>query len=132
MEHQRESPIDFARRLRAQMTDAERLMWRQLRTHRFAGLKFRRQQPIGAYIVDFACFECHLVIEIDGGQHADALDYDRQRDRWLASQGFKVLRFWNNDVMGNLEGVLEMVLMQCVAVVAPSPLTPLPSRERGK
>ncbi len=73
------------------------------------GLKFRRQQPIGSYIVDFVCFSKMLVIEVDGGQHAEN-EKDKQRDAWLRGEGFKVLRFWNNEVLQNIEGVLETIL----------------------
>ena len=86
------------------------------------GIKFRRQAPIGAYIVDFVAFESHLVIEVDGGQHAeDEIDNDMRRDVWLSSQGFTVLRFWNNEVLQNLEGVLETIRVNCLRH---PPLTP--------
>jgi very-short-patch-repair endonuclease len=96
-----------ARKLRSRMTDAERLLWRNLRQEAF-GRKFRRQAPIGPYIVDFVCFEQSLVLEIDGGQHLES-DADRIRDGWLAGQGFRVLRFWNHEVLGNIDGVLRVV-----------------------
>ncbi len=86
------------------------------------GIKFRRQAPIGAYIVDFVAFESRLVIEVDGGQHAeDGKDNDMRRDAWLSSQGFTVLRFWNNEVLQNLEGVLETIGVSCLRH---PPLTP--------
>jgi very-short-patch-repair endonuclease len=87
------------------------------------GIKFRRQEPIGEYIVDFVAFEQRLVIEVDGGQHADQKEKDKdiQRDVWLGSQGFKVLRFWNNEVLQNLEGVLETIRVNCFRH---PPLTP--------
>ena len=106
----------FARKLRAAPTDAEVIVWRQLRAHRFAGHKFKRQQPIGNYIVDFVCFEAKLIVEVDGGQHNESAA-DKLRDAWLGSQGFVVLRFWNNDVLQNLEGVL----MRILETLAPSP-----------
>jgi very-short-patch-repair endonuclease len=84
-----------AKALRSNMTEAERRLWR---AHRFRGTKFKRQAMIGKYIVDFVCFEKNLVIEVDGGQHADN-ETDRLRTRWLENQGFRVLRFWNNDVL---------------------------------
>jgi very-short-patch-repair endonuclease len=90
------------------MTDAERKSWYAPRDRRFSGLKFRRQVPIGHYIVDFVCFEHRLVIEVDGGQHADSL-HDQRRDRWLAANNFRVLRFWNNEVLTNLEGVMTVL-----------------------
>ncbi|HWN44515.1 MAG TPA: DUF559 domain-containing protein [Thermoanaerobaculia bacterium] len=96
-----------ARDLRQNMTDAERRLWRELRGGSL-GARFRRQVPIGPYIVDFASFRQRLVIEIDGGQHlGDARD--EARDAWLAEQGFRVLRFWNHEVLKNPEGVLEVI-----------------------
>ena len=97
-----------ARALRQNMTDAERRLWRELRRGAL-GARFRRQVPIGSYIVDFACLQCRLVIELDGGQHLENPD-DRQRDTWLRSQGYRVLRFWNHDVLQNAEGVLTVIL----------------------
>lgn len=97
-----------ARQLRRDSTDAEKLVWRALRsglpTH-----KWRRQMPVGPYFVDFACFSERLVIELDGGQHAEAVDYDAARSLYLEAQGYKVVRFWNNDVLGNIDGVIEEV-----------------------
>jgi very-short-patch-repair endonuclease len=94
-----------ARALRSRMSDAERKLWYALRDRRFAGFKFRRQVPVGPFIADFVCFEQRLVIEVDGGQHADS-SQDRRRDRWFAANDFRVLRFWNNEVLSNLEGVM--------------------------
>jgi very-short-patch-repair endonuclease len=88
------------------MTDAERLLWRALRDKQINGHRFRRQHPVGPYITDFSCIEQKVVIELDGGQHQDQLAYDEQRTVFLRSQGWRVLRFWNNDVMNNIEGVL--------------------------
>ncbi|MDP2031501.1 MAG: endonuclease domain-containing protein [Thiobacillus sp.] len=99
--------LDFARQLRSTQTDTENLLWSRLRAHRLSGLKFRRQQPLGAYIVDFLCADKKLIVELDGGQHQERVEYDQGRDGWLKSEGYTVLRYWNNDVMGNLEGVLE-------------------------
>jgi very-short-patch-repair endonuclease len=96
-----------ALRLRLHMTDAERKLWYALRDRRFAGFKFRRQAPIGPFIADFVCFDRRLVIEVDGGQHAGSLR-DRQRDRWFAANEFRVLRFWNNEVLSNLDGVMTV------------------------
>jgi very-short-patch-repair endonuclease len=90
------------------MTVAERKLWFALRVRRFAGFKFRRQVPIGRFIVDFVCFERRLVIEVDGGQHADSIA-DQRRDRWLAANGFCVVRSWNNEVLSNLEGVMTVL-----------------------
>jgi very-short-patch-repair endonuclease len=98
---------DLARDLRQQMTDAERLLWSRLR-RRFLEVKFRRQVPLGPYIVDFACMRRKLVIEVDGGHHLEN-SADAVRDRWLAENGFRVLRFWNHEVLLNLDGVLERI-----------------------
>lgn len=88
------------------------------------GVKFRRQQPIEGYIVDFVSFEHRIVIELDGGQHADAQAEDRQRDGCLTMNGFTVLRFWNNEVFENGEGVLEVIRRQCRAGASPTPRPP--------
>ena len=114
-----QTPIVRARALRAQMTDAERKLWLALRDRRFAGVKFRRQAPVGPFIADFICFDARLVIEVDGGQHADSSS-DARRDAWFAKNGFRVLRFWNNDVLLNTEGVLTAIL-DALAPVAPEP-----------
>jgi very-short-patch-repair endonuclease len=98
-------PRDHAKVLRTNMTDAERRLWYHLRAHRFSGYKFKRQIPIGRYIVDFVCLAERLVIEVDGGQHADN-QLDLRRTQWLEDQGFRVLRFWNNEVLNNTDGVL--------------------------
>jgi very-short-patch-repair endonuclease len=90
-------------------TEAERIMWRLLRGHQLAGMKFRRQGQIEDYIADFVCFEAKLIIECDGGQHADS-EYDARRDAWLRSQGFTILRFWNGEVIENPTGVLDTIL----------------------
>ncbi len=99
---------EAARTLRHRQTDVERLMWYLLRDRRFAGVKFRRQVPIGPFVVDFAAAAPRLVVELDGGQHVDHAG-DKARDAYLAAQGWRVLRFWNNDVVSNRQGVLEMV-----------------------
>lgn len=96
------------RALRRRQTDAERKLWSFLRGHQMAGYQFRRQAPIGRYIVDFACFAKKLVIEVDGGQHADN-QRDVARTQWLESQGFQVIRFWNNDILANSEGVRRAI-----------------------
>src|SRR5712691_6129303 len=101
-------PTQKARRLRQSSTDAERRMWSALRDRRLMKYKFRRQHPIGQYIVDFACTEYRLVIEVDGGQHADSVD--ARRTDWLERQGWKVIRVWNNDVLGDTNRVVEAVL----------------------
>ena len=100
-----------ARELRNRLTDAEQKLWQHIRARQMMGFKFRRQAPIGKYIVDFVCFERRLIIELDGGQHAVNQDYDHIRTEWLGSQGFKVIRFWNHDVMNNIEGIKEVVAL---------------------
>nr|WP_298258634.1 DUF559 domain-containing protein [Bradyrhizobium sp.] len=97
-----------ARRLRSTPTVAEGRLWYRLRSRRLNGHKFVRQEPIGPYTVDFVCRECRLIVEVDGGQHADSRR-DSIRDRWLADHKFKVLRFWNNDVLRNMAGVLDAI-----------------------
>lgn len=109
----------FVKVLRQQMTEAERLLWRHLRAHRLGGEKFRRQQPIGPYVVDFVHFRARLVIEADGGQHNGALA-DAQRDAWLESNGFRVLRFWNNEILQNTDAALAVV-MAALDDAGPSP-----------
>ncbi len=109
----------FAKKLRKDSTDTERLLWKHLRAKRFEGLKFRRQEPIGKYIVDFICYEKRVIIECDGGQHALQTEKDQERDRWFKAQGYRVLRFWDNEVFQNTEGVLETILEACRT--SPSP-----------
>src|SRR5215471_16587248 len=101
-------PHKRARELRVNMTDAERRLWSALRDRRLQRFKFRRQHPIGPFIADFACVEHRLIIEADGGQHAES-DTDARRTRWLEADGWYVLRFWNNDIMRNTEEVLETI-----------------------
>ncbi len=96
----------FTRTLRRNQTEAEARLWRYLRNRRLAGVKFRRQFPIAAYVADFVCLEHLLIIEIDGGQHAEHVQRDLKRTRYLESRGYRILRFWNNDVLQNMEGVL--------------------------
>ena len=103
----------LAREFRKEATDAERLLWIYLRARRLNNLKFRRQQPIGNYIVDFVCFEKKLIIEVDGGHHSANEERDLERTSWLKQKGYNVIRFWNNDVLHNCRGVLEEILEQC-------------------
>ena len=110
----------IAKALRRRMTDAEQILWRQLRAHRLGGMKFKRQQPIGPFVVDFVCFDSRLVIEVDGGQHQDN-EKDRVRDAWLEEQGFQVVRLWNNLVLSELEAVLETISALCTPLPRPSP-----------
>ena len=100
-----------ARNLRKNLTDAERAMWNILRYRKVAGFRFRRQAPIGPYIVDFVCFENGLVIEVDGGQHAKLASNDALRTKWLESEGFRVIRFWNNQVLEDLDAVRDAIWM---------------------
>jgi len=120
----------FARELRNNGTDVERLLWRHLRNSQLEGIKFRRQQVIESYIVDFVSFDTRIVIELDGGQHAENEIYDEQRDACLRANGFAVLRFWNNDVITNIEGVLEVVRQRCLEAASPTPQPP-PARGGG-
>ena len=108
--------------MRKRASDVENSLWCHLKGKQIEGIKFGRQQPIGDHIVDFATFEKRLVIELEGGQHAEEeKDKDMRRDAWLNSQGFRVLRFWNNEVLLNLEGVLETIRVNCLRH---PPLTP--------
>jgi|SRR5580704_3412669 very-short-patch-repair endonuclease len=109
-----------ARLLRQQSTDAERRLWHRLRSRPINGFKFVRQDPIGPYVVDFACREQRLIIEVDGGQHAGSKS-DVVRDQWFADHRFRLLRFWNNDVMSNIEGVLEVIANALKAESPPHP-----------
>ena len=102
-------PNQRARDLRKNMTDAERKLWHYLRLRQVAGHKFRRQVPIGPYVADFACLKALIVIEVDGGQHSEARANDSVRDDFLRGQGFRVLRFWNNEVLANMDGVWRRI-----------------------
>lgn len=117
--------LDNAKALRSTQTDAEQILWYHLRAHRFMGKKFKRQKPIGRYVVDFVCLEEKLIVELDGGQHTDHVDYDQVLDSWLKNEGYTVLRFWNNQVMQELEGVLERIWLN----LSPSPS---PTSVRGE
>jgi very-short-patch-repair endonuclease len=98
-----------ARNLRKNMTDAERLLWQRLRNRQIQNSKFRRQYVIHPYIVDFVCLEHSLVLEIDGGQHAEQIEYDTRRTEYLRSKGYNVLRFWNNEVLQETDAVLNQI-----------------------
>ncbi len=102
------------------MTDAEKALWRILRGRQLAGFKFRRQTPMQRYVLDFVCFSHRLVVEVDGGQHANTVERDESRSWILAREGFRVLRFWNNDVLGNRSGVCARIL-KALGEPAPSP-----------
>ena len=102
---------DFARSLRQKQTDAEILLWAKLREIRLSGIKFRRQHSIDEYLVDFICIQSNLIVEVDGSQHSEERNqvYDSKRTVWLEQQGFRVLRFWDNDVLNNIEGVAGQI-----------------------
>ncbi len=99
--------LPLARKLRLTPTDAEIRLWSRLRRKQLEGFRFRRQHPLGPYVVDFFCPEAKLVVEVDGGQHADD---GETRTRWIEAQGYRLIRFWNNDVLANTEGVLSTIL----------------------
>jgi very-short-patch-repair endonuclease len=101
--------LRYARNLRKSPTDAERILWQRLRRRQLAGYKFRRQHSVGPYICDFACLDGFIVVELDGSQHAEQSDYDTRRDSFLRSRGFRVLRFWNQDVLARTSVVLETI-----------------------
>jgi very-short-patch-repair endonuclease len=109
-----------SRHMRSEPTDAERKLRERLRRHNL-GVKFKRQYAVRGYIVDFCCPQGKLIIELDGGQHADTLTYDQRRTEILSKEGFKVLRFWNNDALQNIDGVMECI-MQELQPPLPSPL----------
>ncbi len=119
-----------ARELRRNPTEAEKRLWRALRS-RLPGFKWRRQMPVGPYFADFACFAERLVVELDGGQHADAGEYDATRTRFIGSQGYRVMRFWNNDVMDNVDGVLETI-EQALSASPSRSLAAGPSLSQGR
>jgi very-short-patch-repair endonuclease len=110
--------------MRSNQTDAEQRLWYYLRAGRFMGLKFKRQKPVGPYIVDFVCLELRLIVEADGSQHGNVRD--RQRDAWLQTQGFTVLHFWNHEILGQTEAVLEGIRQTVIA------LSPGPSLDFGR
>jgi very-short-patch-repair endonuclease len=114
--------LAFARDLRRNPTDAEKVLWRELRAKRFIKYKFRRQQPLGPFIVDFVCLQRRLIIEADGGHHARTVEEDLARTRWLESQGFRLMRFWNNQILFELASVLEVIASALDGFeVSPSP-----------
>jgi len=111
-----------SRDLRKNATEAEIHLWRYLRSRRFESFKFRRQRPIGPYIVDFVCLERGLVIELDGGQHTENQGYDQQRNAYLKRVGYRVVRFWNNDIFQNIEDVLQTIDIELRRDPHPGPL----------
>ena len=118
---------NIAKILRKRPTEAEKFMWRYLRSKQLEGLKFRRQEPIGNYVVDFVCYEKKIIVEIDGGQHC--AERDGNRNRWLESQDFKILRFWNTEVLKNSQGVWEVIRKNCLSCDPPSPAPPIKGGE---
>ena len=114
------------RRLRNAATDAERALWQRLRLRQMDGCKFRRQHPFGNYILDFVCLEKMLVVELDGSQHAESAVTDAERTAFLERAGFLVLRFWNNQVFEEMDGVLEVIWRALKGRAAPSPTRPPP------
>lgn len=104
---------DYAQKLRHNMTNAERRLWQKIRGRQLGNIKFRRQYVIGNYIADFAAPENRLIIELDGGQHTERQLYDQQRSTFLQAQGYRVLRFWNHDVLQRTDAVLAEILKHC-------------------
>jgi very-short-patch-repair endonuclease len=125
----------LARTLRRRETDAERKLWSRIRDRQFLGLKFRRQVPVSGFIADFLCYEAKLIVELDGGQHSERSEQDALRTKTLNEAGFLVIRFWNNDVLVNSDGVLTAIAEELRAagrMIEGSPLTPaLSPWERG-
>jgi very-short-patch-repair endonuclease len=111
----------LARHLRQQATDAERMLWSHLRAHRMSGYKFRRQVVIEPYIVDFVCLETRLIVEADGGHHLEQGDEDLQRSEYLESLGYKVIRFWNHEILGDIDIVLERIHSYLIEAPSPQP-----------
>ena len=109
--------ITIAKKLRINSTDTEKYLWKYLRGKQLTGFKFRRQHPVGKYIVDFVNLERKIIIEVDGGQHSENKK-DKLRDKWLKEKGYEVLRFWDNEVFTNVEGVLEVIREK---ILSPSP-----------
>ena len=111
----------LARRLRQQATDAERVLWKHLRARRMAGHKFRRQVVIEPYIVDFVCLEARLIVEADGGQHLEQVEDDLNRSIFLESLGYKVIRFWNHEILDDIHTVLERIHGSLIEAPSPQP-----------
>jgi very-short-patch-repair endonuclease len=109
----------LARKLRKESTDAERLLWHRLRNRQLAGHKFRRQEIMGHYIVDYLCLEAKLIIEVDGSQHMEQMNYDNKRTEYLESLDYKVMRFWNHEVLNNTDAVLENIYYELNNIPSP-------------
>lgn len=120
-----------SRSLRRELTDAEQLLWRHLRMRQMGGCKFRRQHPLGRYILDFVCLEAALVVEVDGGQHAENEEQDLLRTMFLSQQGLHVLRFWNNDVLKDIESVKQVIWNALGKVSTEPPSQPSPLKGEG-
>jgi very-short-patch-repair endonuclease len=114
-------PTARSRELRRNLTEAERVLCRELSGRKISGVRFNRQFPVGQFICDFVCREKRLVIEVDGGQHAVDAEYDARRTRFLNAQGFRVIRFWNNEVLDNLAGVVAVIARTLENMPSPSP-----------
>lgn len=125
-----ESRIAKARQLRKTMTDAERKLWYLLRSRRFSGFKFRRQEPVGSYVADFLCYEARLIVEADGSQHAEST-HDAKRDAWLKHEGFRVLRFWNHEIFTARQQVEDTIYATLTTPHPAAALPPSPARGEG-
>jgi very-short-patch-repair endonuclease len=129
---------DLARDLRSNMTDTERFVWHKIRKKQFAGFRFRRQHPIDAYIVDFVCLEARVILELDGGQHAVQQEKDAERTRKLEELGFRVVRFWNFDVLKEWDAVEQVIVAALMEgrrsseALPPTPTLPPQSRGEGE
>ncbi len=134
--HDGTEALDRARKLRRDATEAEALLWQNLRSRRLGDFKFRRQAWIGPFIADFICMDAMLIVEVDGNQHGDAIAYDDARTAFLASKGYRVIRVWNNDVTQRMDGVLAAILSALSDVPSPSHAShgslPLPAGERAR
>ena len=124
------SIVATARKLRRSSTDVERKLWHRIRDKQIEGFRFRRQRPIEKYIVDFICLDASLIVELDGGQHAESVVYDEKRSAFLESLGYRVLRFWNSEVIENIEGVLER-LREALLLTRFNPTLTLPLAGEG-
>jgi very-short-patch-repair endonuclease len=125
------APRTYAKAMRHATTDAERELWQILRAKRLAAYKFRRQQPIGAFIADFVCYGCRLIVEADGRHHADN-QHHAVRTAWLEAQGFRVLRFWNTEILSNGDGVARSILAALESPLSPLGCAESPSPARGE
>jgi very-short-patch-repair endonuclease len=123
MLHRTSNNSKKAKSLRKNMTEEERILWSKIRNKQIGNIKFRRQEPIGNYIVDFVSFEKKLIIEIDGGQHNTSknIEYDTKRTKYLKEMGFDIIRFWNKDIRNNIEGVITKIVEHISPSPRPSP-----------